>query len=163
MQAAIALGSNIGDKFVHIQNAIKRLEEFCTISKKAPIFESLPVDCPPGSPSFYNTAILLETDLDPVDLLSGTKKIEAALGRPENHGLNEPRVIDLDLLFAEGHIIDSATLTIPHPRLHERSFVLKPLNYLCPNLIIPNQTLSISELLHLQADRATLKLVIETW
>ncbi|MFM2166395.1 MAG: 3-methyl-2-oxobutanoate hydroxymethyltransferase, partial [Verrucomicrobiota bacterium] len=115
--------------------------------RTAPIYETAPVDCAPGTQAFLNTAIELEADILPHDLHAKLKAIETALGRPPLHERNSPRTLDLDILHAGHLVIDDEALTIPHPRLHQRRFVLQPMVDLSPDLRLPNQSKTIAELL----------------
>jgi 2-amino-4-hydroxy-6-hydroxymethyldihydropteridine diphosphokinase len=115
----------------------------------ASLYETDPVDCPPGSPLFINTVMEVRSDLQPLDLLRLTQSIEAQLGRPQQREHHAPRPLDLDLLYAEGITLDHAELQLPHPRLQQRRFVLAPLAEIHPELILPGHELMIKE--HLQA------------
>ena len=119
----IALGSNLGDRLKNIAEATGQLAEHGRIVASAPIYKSTPVDCSPDDPFFYNTALELEIDLEPEDLLTLTQSIEKKLGRREKTHPNAPREIDLDLLYqtttppgSSTGQFRSATLHLPHPR-----------------------------------------------
>ncbi len=139
MRAGIALGSNLGDRNAILKEAISHLQslheegEFLVSS----LHETEPIDCPPGSPLFLNAVVELETSLDPVILLRRLQSLEMASGRPEYRGINEPRSLDLDLLYCDGMSLRISGLELPHPRISERSFVLTPLAEIRPDLQLP--------------------------
>lgn len=121
----IALGSNLGDRLANLRAAVAGLKERgVTVRRCSSVWETDPV--PPGQPVFLNAVVAGETDLDPLDLLSLLKTIEQEMGRTEGARWG-PRPIDLDILFYDDLRMDSEALTIPHPRLGERAFVLAPL------------------------------------
>ena len=144
----IGIGSNEGDRLGHISRAVKALNATpaLRVLQLAPITETEPVGGPPQDP-YLNTAVELDTALTPFDLLRALKEIEQRLGRQPTGERWGPRPIDLDILLYEDQIIDSPELTIPHPRVHERQFVLEPLAQIAPDLVHPILKQSISELL----------------
>jgi 2-amino-4-hydroxy-6-hydroxymethyldihydropteridine diphosphokinase len=103
----------------------------------APIYQTRPLDCPPGSPDFLNTVVEIGFDGGARRLLETTRGIENRLGRTRGALRNAPRVIDLDLLYCGDERIDSEGLTLPHPRMLERRFVLQPLADIRPDLVLP--------------------------
>lgn len=145
----IALGSNLGDRAEHLRRGLALIRESLpgAMIRTAPIYETAPVDCAPGTQAFLNTAIELKAEILPHDLHTKLKAIETALGRPMLHERNSPRTLDLDILHASHLFIDDEELTIPHPRLHQRRFVLQPMADLNPDLRLPNQSKTIAELL----------------
>ena len=149
MRAGIALGSNLGDRLGHLQAGRRHLLALHNGSGPflcSKIYESAPVDCPDGSPLFLNASIELSTDLPPLDLLARLQAIEKLSGRSQDHGFHEPRNLDLDLLYLGSLQLSHSTLTMPHRRIPERLFVLKPLKDICPDRILPNQALTIRDL-----------------
>tara|TARA_R110002096_G_scaffold45372_6_gene121892 strand:- start:2098 stop:2535 length:438 start_codon:yes stop_codon:yes gene_type:complete len=98
------------------------------------IYESEPVDCPPESPRFLNAVVEIRTELSPQELLAFTQRIEEQLGRPGSRELNAPRCIDLDLLYFDELSMTEPDLTIPHPGMFERAFVVLPLSEIRPDL-----------------------------
>src|SRR5438067_12659739 len=126
--ASIALGSNLGDRLAHIRAAIRRLraEPGLRVTAVSQVYETSPIDCPPGSGDYLNAAVAVETDRPPEDLLKLLLRIEQQLGRVRT-GPNSPRTLDLDLLLYDDRVITTPGLTVPHPRMHERAFVLVPL------------------------------------
>lgn len=146
----LALGSNLGNRLANLKNAISNLTPQLDVKKKSPVYETPPWGYA-DQPAFLNQAVMAETYLAPDDLLAHLKRLETALGRTPTFA-NGPRVIDIDILFYDDAIIDSPPLQIPHPRLHQRGFVLVPLNDIAPELIHPSLGKSISEML-LDVDR----------
>jgi 2-amino-4-hydroxy-6-hydroxymethyldihydropteridine diphosphokinase len=144
-QVYIALGSNVGDRAAHFELAIEALAEFVTVTERSPIYETEPWGFY-DQRDFLNQVVGGETGLSPNDLMRQLKTIERNLGREENF-TNGPRVIDLDLLFYDQIVIETATLTIPHPRMRGRAFVLRPLADLAPDLRHPGFNKTVSELL----------------
>lgn len=131
---ALSLGSNLGEREANLKAAVDALEPFYLAGslRVAGVYETEPVDCPPGSPSFLNSVIEFETTLSAEALLAETQAIEARLGRPEEREINAPRPVDLDILLYDDLKIETPTLTVPHPRMKERAFVLCPLAELRP-------------------------------
>jgi 2-amino-4-hydroxy-6-hydroxymethyldihydropteridine pyrophosphokinase len=129
----IGVGSNLEDRVNNIQNAIKLLKkEKIRILKQSTFIETKPVGGPKQG-KFLNGVLEIETKLEPIKLLKTLKAIEKKLGRKRTVK-NGPRIIDLDILLYEDKIIKSAKLTIPHPRMHERNFVIKPLKEIAPEI-----------------------------
>jgi len=123
-RVVIALGSNLGDRKSTIEGAIDLLNEFIEVEKVSTLIETDPVGGPEQG-SYLNGVLLGRTTLAPVDLMTKLLDVEAELGRVRSVP-NAPRTIDLDLIDYEGVVIDSPTLTLPHPRAHQRHFVIKP-------------------------------------
>lgn len=123
--AAIGLGSNLGDSPRTVRAAMSALSRLGRVVRASRLYTSKPWG-DPGQPDFCNAAVLLETDLAPLDLLAELKALERELGRVPSRRWG-PRVIDLDVLLYGAERVEHADLQIPHPRLHERAFVLAPL------------------------------------
>ena len=137
-QAVIALGSNVGDTLANLKEAVALLEEAgCGILAKSRLYRTEPWGYA-DQDDFLNGAVLIETSLTPQALLSVTQGIEQKMGRKKLFR-NGPRNIDLDILLYEGETVKSENLTIPHPRLHQRLFVLTPLNDVAPQWDVPGQ------------------------
>jgi len=138
--AYIGLGSNQGEVTEALNSAIESLRsiEQSELIAVSPFYRSAPIDAP--GPDFLNAVVKLETALEPYALLLHLLDIELMLGR-KRRGLkkNAPRNVDLDLLLVGDIIIQSTPLTLPHPRLHLRAFVLRPLLDLAPDIRIPGQ------------------------
>jgi 2-amino-4-hydroxy-6-hydroxymethyldihydropteridine diphosphokinase len=114
------------------------------------LWQTTPVDCPPGSPAFVNAVVGLvpREGETPESLLAKLQALEKEFGRRPKEVLNEPRPLDLDLIAFGNESRVTRELTLPHPRAHERHFVLQPLSEIAPDLILPGQTKSVTELLH---------------
>lgn len=141
----LALGSNLGDRLENLNRARELLSEEVTLKRHSGIYETPPWGIL-EQPLFLNQVIKGETFLSPHRLLDFLKSIEKKMGRVETVRFG-PRKIDLDILLYGKRIVDTERLQIPHPRMHERAFVLVPMAELAPNLVIPDQILSIKELL----------------
>mmetsp|Transcript_13564 Transcript_13564/g.14745 ORF Transcript_13564/g.14745 Transcript_13564/m.14745 type:complete len:257 (+) Transcript_13564:12-782(+) len=142
--AYIALGCNIGDKVQSLHTAFTKLNTIGTVKKTAYLYRSKPM-YHTNQPAFLNTACLLRTSLSPEELLHELKKIEKEIGRQETFR-NGPRAIDLDIILYDNERVQLENLEIPHPRMSERAFVLKPLHDLAPHLTHPISQKTIQEL-----------------
>ena len=166
MRVVIALGSNLGDRLANLKNAATAVAKLTAGSMhKSAVYESWPVDCPPGSNQFLNTIVEIEVDdkTSPDQLLGQLKRIESKLGRKPKQILNEPRVIDLDLISCGSIRVNSPELMLPHPRAHQRRFVLQPLCDLDSDLVLPGQTRSVAKLLADLPDDGSLRLFAREW
>jgi len=141
----LALGSNVGDKLNNLKLAAANLAPQMILKAKSPIYETPPWGYAQQD-SFLNQVVKVETYLEAQPLLRHIKRLEKALGREATFE-NGPRIIDIDILFFDEAIIDSPPLIVPHPRLHERAFVLVPLADIAPDLIHPRLKMSVSALL----------------
>jgi 2-amino-4-hydroxy-6-hydroxymethyldihydropteridine diphosphokinase len=147
MKAGIALGTNIEPREAHIREAWERLAALSTTPMlKSPIYETAPVDCPPGSPAFLNGVVEITTNLDPHKLFTKLQQAEVEMGRPSERARNSPRTIDLDLLYCDSIMINSEKLILPHPRIAERLFVLRPLADIRPDLTLPDFTENVKQI-----------------
>lgn len=137
--AILALGSNIAPAKENIDKALKALSHVGTVKEVAPYILSKPEGYT-HQDDFVNTVAIVSTPFLPMPLLRRLKELEKELGRTPTFP-NGPRVIDLDILFYDNLVLfedtDDLTLCIPHPKLHEREFVLKPLSYIAPEYIHP--------------------------
>ncbi|MFC1651081.1 2-amino-4-hydroxy-6-hydroxymethyldihydropteridine diphosphokinase [Candidatus Latescibacterota bacterium] len=142
----LGLGSNLGDRFGCLLEAVERLnsESGITVANVSPVYETAPVG---GieQPDYFNAAAEIETVLEPEKLLGTCLAIEHDMGRvrAEKWG---PRVIDIDILFYGDIIIESADLTVPHPSLDSRAFVLCPLSDIAPDLVHPASGKTVNDL-----------------
>jgi 2-amino-4-hydroxy-6-hydroxymethyldihydropteridine diphosphokinase len=146
----VALGSNLGDSAKTLEKAFERLEELSQRPLlKSSIWKTAPVDCPPGSPDFCNAVVILDPhgDETPETLLAKLQDIEREFGRQPKKIINEARPLDLDLIAFGTELRNMPTLTLPHPRAHERRFVLEPLAEIAPDYFIPGQARTAAELL----------------
>jgi 2-amino-4-hydroxy-6-hydroxymethyldihydropteridine diphosphokinase len=127
-----------------------RLQEFSSeLLIRSSIWETTPVDCPPGSPTFLNAVVGLapRPGETPESLLARLKELEHEFGRQAKKVLNEPRPLDLDLIAFGSERRATEGLVLPHPRAHLRRFVLEPLAELAPDLVLPGQAATVAELL----------------
>ena len=150
MRTAVALGSNLGDRLGNLRAARKAILSLANTKPpvlSSAVYETEPVGCEPGAGKFLNAVFEFEYDGDPARLLEQFIQIEESLGRKRDHRLNVSRTIDIDLLYCGDKQVDSERLQLPHPRLHLREFVLRPLADIRPDLMLPNQKRSIQELL----------------
>ena len=141
----LALGSNLGDRHANLQAAISALPPVVRVVAESPVYETPPWGFT-DQPAFLNMVLKGATSLAPLPLLRRLKHLETELGRLPSVRWG-PRLIDMDILFYDELILEAPTLTLPHPRLHERAFVLVPLADLAPDLIHPVLGKSIRELL----------------
>jgi len=151
MIAFVALGSNVGDPRATVLRAMDELEKLSrTPLKRSSLWETDPVDCPPGSPLFINAMVGLDPlpGETPETLLKKLKALEIEFGRKPKSVLNEPRPLDLDLIAFGTEIRTGPELLLPHPRAHERRFVLAPWNEIAPDYVMPSQKLSVGALLN---------------
>lgn len=134
--AYLSLGSNLGDRLGYLREAARLLAERGVRPVRASsVYETAPVGVT-GQPPFLNAVIQVETDLTPPGLLEATQSVERALGRERSVRWG-PRTLDIDILLYDGQHVDLPGLQIPHPRMHQRRFVLLPLLELQPDAVIP--------------------------
>jgi len=135
-RAYVALGANLGDREGAIREAVRRIGGLGTVEAVSPLYETLAWPDPAAAPPYLNGALRLRTRLPPGALLHALLAIERDLGRVRSVG-NAPRTIDLDLLLYGDLVLATPELTLPHPRLHERAFVLVPLADIAPDVVHP--------------------------
>ena len=135
--AYIGLGANLGDAAATIRAAVKSLAGLpgTTLAAVSSLYASAPVDA--QGPEFFNAVVLLHTQLVPLELLAALQHLEAEAGRQRPYR-NAPRTLDLDILLYGDLVLHTPCLTLPHPRLHQRRFVLWPLSELAPQLVLPD-------------------------
>lgn len=144
-EVLLGLGSNVGSSIDNLREAIFRLHEICLVSRVSSAYRTEPV----GNVHqdwFLNCAAVVETSLDPFELLDRLLRIEAAMGRVRAIR-NGPRIIDIDILLAGDRQIDERTLTVPHPRMHERAFALCPSAEIAADMRHPVFEMTVGELL----------------
>ena len=158
--AFVALGSNLDDSRQILAQVIARLQEFSDAPLlKSSFIKTAPVDCPPGSPDFLNAVVGLapRAGETPESLHAKLQALEKEFGRQPKKVLNEPRLLDLDLIAfgnetrpaapKHGEGGNSPELILPHPRAHRRKFVLQPLAEIAPDFVLPGQTKTAAQLL----------------
>jgi 2-amino-4-hydroxy-6-hydroxymethyldihydropteridine diphosphokinase len=147
--AIIALGSNLGSSREIILQAMERLQSFSDAPLlRSSLWKSAPVDCPDGSPEFINAVVGLfpRNAETPETLLAKLQVMEKEFGRQTKRILNEPRSLDLDLIAFGEETRASSSLTLPHPRAHQRAFVLLPLQEIAPEVTLPGLNRTVSQL-----------------
>lgn len=142
----LSLGSNLENRQENIKTAIKKLKKLGAITAISSIYETEPVGYK-NQNNFLNLALKLETGLLPAELLKETQKIENEMGRIRKIK-DGPRNIDIDIIFYNNKIINTEKLTIPHPKMHQRKFVLLPMKEIAGKTIHPIENKIISELLN---------------
>lgn len=154
---AVGLGSNLGNRLRFLREGVNFLRQLhkgnSAEFQTSQIYETAPVDCPPNSPSFLNAAVAFSTHLPPLELLDALQKFEVLSGRPMDHGFHTPRTLDLDLLVYGEVEFKHPRLTLPHPRILERAFVLLPLADLLPDYHPPGSAHCFREAALLLATR----------
>ena len=148
MRTAVALGSNIGDRLENLRATRKGISDLPNVRPpilSSAVYETEPVGCEPGAGKFLNAVVEFEYEGDPARLLEQLIQIEESLGRKRDHPRSISRTIDIDLLYCGDRRINDERLQLPHPRLHLRTFVLRPLADIRPDLILPGQKKSIRE------------------
>jgi 2-amino-4-hydroxy-6-hydroxymethyldihydropteridine pyrophosphokinase len=140
----LCLGSNLGQREKNLSQALMLLSPKVNLEKISSIYETEPIGYK-EQPFFLNMICRIATDLSAEELLHLVKAIENKMGRVPTF-LNSPRPIDIDILFYDDHIIKTQNLTIPHPRLTDRAFVIIPLAEIAPELVHPELGKSIAEL-----------------
>ena len=137
--AFVALGSNLDDPRKHVLQAMDELSKLpgTQVLRRSSLYRTAPVG-EPDQPDFINAVVQLDTALDPLELLDGLLAIERRHGRVRSRR-NAPRTLDLDLLLYDDRTFDTPGLQLPHPRMHERAFVLLPLTEIAPEASIPGR------------------------
>jgi len=160
--AYLGLGSNLGDIFMNIASALSRLRGLphSKLWKESQLYRTEPVDMP-DTEWFVNMVVSLRTELEAAVLLKQLQRIEDDLGRMRpDKGL--PRVIDIDILMYGNRIIDGPDLTVPHPKMHKRRFVLEPMRDIAPEVLHPKLGMNIMQLLDQVEDEGEVLLVYDS-
>lgn len=156
MIAYVGIGANLGDARANVRDALARLDAYpgCRVAKASGCWRTAPIDS--SGDDYINAVAAVDTDLDAHALLAALMDIEQAHGR-ERPYRNAPRTLDLDVLLYGDATIATPTLTVPHPRMHERAFVLAPLLEIAPEVVIPGRG-PAADFLPGVADQAIVKL-----
>ena len=166
-EIGISLGANLGNRLETIQAAYHYLIEQFELQQpilQASLYQSDPIDCPKGSPSYYNTAVEFYSCLPAQEILKITQSIESGLGRKRNGFINESRLIDIDIIYCGRERHQTLQLTIPHPKAHLRRFVLEPFCELCPQRILVGQTRSLLALWNISKEfQLPLEIIQKQW
>lgn len=134
MRAFLGLGSNVGDRWQHLREAVASLDGVVGVS---PVYETEPVGGPPGQEPYLNCVVELDTALGPRELLGVAHRLEAAAGRVRGERWG-PRTLDVDVLLVGDLVVDEPDLVVPHPRMWQRHFVVAPLADLAPDVVPPD-------------------------
>ncbi len=140
----LSMGSNVGDRAAHLRAALSDLDRVLTVRRISSLYRTDPVGVT-DQPEFLNLAVEAETDLEPFELLAAVKQVEHDVGRRPTFRWG-PRVVDLDILLYHDLVLETPELTIPHPELTRRAFVLLPLAEIAPRLIHPVEHRTIADL-----------------
>ena len=165
-RAAIAMGSNLGDRLENLRLARERIRALDGVTlpiAQSAVYETSPIDCETGAQNFYNAVIEVGFTKSADELLHGLQQIERALGREREHQRNVSRMIDLDLLYFGSEERAEAALQLPHPRMTRRKFVLQPLCDIAPDLRVPGQTKNVGELLADSPEQGTIMRLTDVW
>ncbi|MCH7969865.1 MAG: 2-amino-4-hydroxy-6-hydroxymethyldihydropteridine diphosphokinase [Chloroflexi bacterium] len=157
MTAYIGLGSNLGDRSKNLSGAVERLSRIGTIAAVSAIYETKPWGVDGYQPRYLNQVAAVNTALDPLEVVAELLGIEHSLGRTRQEK-NASRTLDLDLLLHGESVVDASGVSVPHPRLHERAFVLVPLAEIAPDIIHPVLNRTVFELAE-GADRSGVSLM----
>ena len=143
----LSLGANLGDRLVNLRNAIAGLRELGELVAQSSIYETEPVDVEHAQPWFLNCAVAIDTELSPREVLDKILSMELAMGRVRVQKRG-PRPVDIDIILFGNEVIDLPGLTVPHPAMQSRRFVLVPLAEIAPFAIHPLLRKSVRELLN---------------
>lgn len=140
-RAVLSIGSNLGDRMAALQGAVDAIADTpdVWVTGVSPVYETQPVNCPPGSDTFLNAIVLVDTTLSAARLLDRAHAIEDAYDRERGEVPNSPRTLDVDLIVVGDRRSEDPALRLPHPRAAERAFVLKPWFDLEPDAVLPDR------------------------
>lgn len=142
----LSLGSNLGDSERYLREAIFRLQDLGAVRQVSAFYETQPVEVQGEQPWFLNCALAMETELMPREFLSRMLAVEQSMGRIRTQPKG-PRTIDIDILLFGNDVLDTPELTVPHPAMHQRRFVLEPLAEIAPTAVHPVFKRTVRELL----------------
>jgi len=142
----LSLGSNLGDRETHLQEALRRLNALGKVTSVSAWYETEPVEVKGQQPWFLNCAAAVETELAPLQFLNGMLEIERSMGRTRTQPKG-PRIIDIDIILWGDDVLDAPGLTIPHPAMQQRRFVLEPLAEIAPDAVHPVFKRTVRDLL----------------
>lgn len=146
-RVGFSLGSNLGDRLATLESVCDHLSDLFGVLRLSQVYETEPVGCPDGTPPYLNACVEVETDMPAEEILRYCQQIEQELGRTRSGIYGEARTCDIDILYCGDEIVTSETLQLPHPRAHERAFVLLPLCDIDSRMTLPGQTLNVRQLL----------------
>lgn len=167
MDVGLSLGTNLGDRLANLKQAKDRIISSSGISAvtQSPVYETEPVDVPPEhiDLKFFNAIIIIETIVSIPQLMSLFQFIEQQIGRIPDTVRYSPRPMDIDIIYADQLQMEEDHVVIPHPRWTERRFVVQPLCDVRHDLIIPGQSLTVSEILSELTDKSVVELTTRNW
>jgi 2-amino-4-hydroxy-6-hydroxymethyldihydropteridine diphosphokinase len=143
-RAFVAFGGNIGDVVASFHHALDRLEAMGSVTSRSALYRTAPVGGPAGQPDHRNAVVVVRTDIEPGQLMTELLRIEAERDRVRRVRWG-PRTLDLDLLDVDDTVLDEPGLTLPHPRLWDRAFVLVPLADVAPDWVHPVEGISVRQ------------------